>query len=250
VPGSKTNPRCTVPLTRLGIISQRCSANSPSEAILATYGTVRQGQCQLRDTVPPTLVQPTFRTLEKGRRNPRKGGGRLFHACPRPYRGFRPVGRVSSVTVGPAQPSRHHDVIPGTATPSLMLWGYGRQDAATPAAVRPTASRQLHPQVSIRTTTKRGISIPPPSKPLLGGYRARHDAPPEARFARTAVHSVALSAMPSHVARTVRHACKLPPPWPIKGGAVHWPQGDDKSTHTRTLTAFITILALASIKNL
>jgi hypothetical protein len=129
-------------------------------------------------------------------------------------------------------------------------WVTGRQDAATPAAVRPTASRQLHPRVSIRTMTKRGISIPPPSKPLLGGYRARHDAPPEARFARTAVHSVALSAMPSHVARKVRHACKLPPPWPIKGGAVPWPQGDDRSTHTRTLTTFITILALASIKNL
>jgi hypothetical protein len=71
-----------------------------------------------------------------------------------------------------------------------------------------------------------GISTPPPSKPLLGGHRARHDAPPEARFARTVVHSVVLFDMPSHVARTVRHACKLPPPRPIKGGAVPWPQGD------------------------
>jgi hypothetical protein len=126
----------------------------------------------------------------------------------------------------------------------------GRQDAATPAAVRPTASHQLHPRVSVRTTTQWKISTPPPSKPLLDGHRARRDAPPEARFARTAVHSVALSAMPSHVARTVRHACKLPLPWPVKGGAVPWPRGGRQIALTRTLSAFTTILALASIKNL
>jgi hypothetical protein len=33
---SKTNPHHVVPLTRLGIISQRCSANPPGEAIPAT----------------------------------------------------------------------------------------------------------------------------------------------------------------------------------------------------------------------
>jgi hypothetical protein len=69
---------------------------------------------------------------------------------------------------------------------------------------------------------------PPPSKPLLGGHRARHDAPTEARFARTAVHSVVLCTIPPHVARTVRHTCKLPPLWHIKGGVVPWPQGDER----------------------
>jgi hypothetical protein len=106
--------------------------------------------------------------------------------------------------------------------------GTGRLGTATPAIVRPTTSHQLHPRVSVRTTTQRKISTPPPSKPLLGGHRARHDTPPEARFARTAVHSVVLCAIPPHIARTVRHACKLPPPWPIKGGTVLWPQGDDR----------------------
>jgi hypothetical protein len=101
--------------------------------------------------------------------------------------------------------------------------------------VRPTASRQLHPRANVRTTTRRGISTPPLSKPLLGEYRAHHDAPSEARFARTAFHSVALSAMPSHVARIVRHACKLPPPWPIKGGAVPWPQRERALTHAHCL---------------
>jgi hypothetical protein len=106
--------------------------------------------------------------------------------------------------------------------------GTGRLDAAMPAAVRPTVSRQLHPRVSVRTTTQREISTPPPSKPLLGRHRAHHDASSEARFARTAVHSVVLIAMPPHVARIVRHPRKLPPLLPIKGGAVPWPRGEDR----------------------
>jgi hypothetical protein len=60
----------------------------------------------------------------------------------------------------------------------------------------------------------------PPSKPLLDAHRIRHDAPPEARFARTTVYFMALYAMPLHVGEIVWHTCKLLPPWPIKGGAV------------------------------
>jgi hypothetical protein len=48
----------------------------------------------------------------------------------------------------------------------------------------------------------------------------RHDALPEAGFARTAVYSMALYTMPLHVGEIVWHACKLLPPCPIKGGAV------------------------------
>jgi hypothetical protein len=55
--------------------------------------------------------------------------------------------------------------------------------------------------------------------------------------------------------RIVRHACKSLPPWPIKGRAIPHPQGgrhEDNNTrrrtaNTRTLSAFATILALASI---
>jgi hypothetical protein len=119
-----------------------------------------------------------------------------------------------------------------------------------------TASRQRHPRISMRAATERATPTPPPSKPLLDGYRTRHDVPPEARFARTAVHSTALYAMPPHVDKTVRHACKLPPPWPIKGVAVPWPQGGRRIALTHTLSASLThmlsasttILALASIK--
>jgi hypothetical protein len=50
----------------------------------------------------------------------------------------------------------------------------------------------------------------------------------------------------------VRYACKSPSPWPIKGRAIPQPQGTQDNTRrraviTRTLSAFATILALASI---
>jgi hypothetical protein len=129
----------------------------------------------------------------------------------------------------------------------LHFGGIGRQDAATLAAVRPAASRQPHPRANVRTTTKQKAPTPPPSKSFPDGYRARHDVPPEARIARTAVYSTALYAIPPHVDKTVRHDCKPPPPWPIKGGAVPQPQGGRHGALTRTLSAFTTILALASI---
>jgi hypothetical protein len=192
------------------------------------YGTVRQGRCQLRDTVPPLSYGRRAAASKEDNRTLEGGDGRLLRARPGPRRDVGPVRRVSSVVIGPA-------AIPAITTPSRVLQRHprrcgvtGRQDAATPAVVRPTASRQLHPRVSVQTTTKWKISTPPPSKPLLDGHRARHDAPPGARFVGTAVHSIALLVVPSHVARAVRHACKLPPPWPIKGGVVPWPRGDDR----------------------
>jgi hypothetical protein len=132
--------------------------------------------------------------------------------------------------------------IPAIATPFRSLHHHPRrcgsmrrQDTATPATMPCTTSCQRHPRVLTRTALERATSTPPPSKPLLDAHRTRHDAPPEARFARTAVYSMALYTMPPHVARTVRHACKLLPPWPIKGGAVPQSQGDEGQ---RSLTRF------------
>jgi hypothetical protein len=123
-----------------------------------------------------------------------------------------------------------------------------RQDTATPATVPRTASCQRHPRVLSRAVAEQGTSTPPPSKPLLDAHGTRHDTLPEVRFAKTTVYSVALYAMPSHVARTVRHAYKLLPPCPIKGEAVPQPQGTGRrTTITCTLSAFTTILALALI---
>jgi hypothetical protein len=54
--------------------------------------------------------------------------------------------------------------------------GNSRQDTTTTAVVRLLAFRQPHPRVSVRTATKWEAPTRPPSKPLLGRYRARHDA--------------------------------------------------------------------------
>jgi hypothetical protein len=60
---------------------------------------------------------------------------------------------------------------------------------------------------------------------------------------------VALLAIPLHVGKTVRHACKLPSPWPIKGGAIPQPQGQQTETIgiLARLSPLTSILALASI---
>jgi hypothetical protein len=143
--------------------------------------------------------------------------------------------------VRPPPPSQHH---PGHCITTPYTVGI-RGDKTPPrrllCARRPPVSRTL--ESNVRMTTPR----PPPSKTVLGGHRARHDALQEARLARTTVHSIVLCAIPPRVARTVRHACKLPPPWPIKGGAVPWPQGGRQRALTGTPSVFTMILALASI---
>jgi hypothetical protein len=116
------------------------------------------------------------------------------------HRDVETAGPVTSVAIDHVRPS------PPSSTPSRALHhhpqhcgGTGRQNATTPAAVRPVASRQPHPRVHVWATTKQAIPTTPPSKPLLDGYRARHDALPDARFTRTAVYSTTLYTMPLHV---------------------------------------------------
>jgi hypothetical protein len=136
VPGSKTNPRRVVPLTRLGIISRCCSANPPDEAIPATVRHCAVRPDHLRDTVLPTFVRPMRRTLEGGRRNPRKGDGRPLRARLGRRRDAGPVRRVSSVTISPMQPSSPSRRHPRAQQHHPRRYGsVGQQVAATPAAV-------------------------------------------------------------------------------------------------------------------
>jgi hypothetical protein len=166
--------------------------------------------------VLPTLVRPARRTLERGWQSPRKGDGRLSRARLGRCRVVGPVRRVSSITISPVRPSPlphchhwHYSAIPsavgvrGDKTPP--------RTATTPAALRPPAFCQPDPRDDARTTTREEAPTPPPSKPLLDGYRERHDALPETRFARTAINSITLHTIPLHVIRTVRHDCKPPP---------------------------------------
>jgi hypothetical protein len=136
-------------------------------------------------------------------------------------RDARPAGSVTSVSIDPVRP------FPPSPTPSRPLHRHPRcrrsvrrRDTATPAIVPRTASCQRHPRVLTRAVVEQGTSTPPPSKTLLGARMTRYDAPPEVRFAKTAVYSAALDIMPLHISEIVWHACKLSPPWLIKGGAV------------------------------
>jgi hypothetical protein len=180
---------------------------------------VLRGQQPPRGTVPPTPVQPTHRTLEKGQRNPRRNDARLLRSRTGPRRDVRPVGAVTSVAISPMRPSPPPHAIPATASPYLMLWKHaatGHRHTSHCALYSLMSTAPSNPHVDGPQTSNLYAT---PLKPLLGAHRTHHDAPPEAGFARMAVYSMALYAMPPHVARTVCHACKLPPPWPIKGGA-------------------------------
>jgi hypothetical protein len=78
--------------------------------------TVWHGQQQPRGTVPPTPVRPTRRTLEKGRQSPRREDVRLLHTLTGLRRDVRPVGAVTSVTIGPVRPSPPSRRHPGNCT--------------------------------------------------------------------------------------------------------------------------------------
>jgi hypothetical protein len=160
-----------------------CSANFPGEAIPATMW-----RCAVRPGSTPRHCATHSRTAgtphpRKRTAEPSKGDGRLFHARTGPC---RDVGRVPAVTISlvrPSQPLHRHPQHCRSAR---------RRDIATPAVVPCTASRHRHPRISTRAATKWATPTPPPSKSLLDRYRAHHDVPPEARFARTAVYSTTL----------------------------------------------------------
>jgi hypothetical protein len=72
-PGSKVNPRHAGPLTPLGNrIPALFRQPSPCGHPWHCRGTVREGQCQLRDTVPPTPVQSACHTPRKRTTEPSK----------------------------------------------------------------------------------------------------------------------------------------------------------------------------------
>jgi hypothetical protein len=97
-------------IMRLGITPRRCFANSlggnPSPPL---WGTVRHGQCQLRDTAPPTPVRLTCRALEGGPVTPSN------HFLVNLQGQAMMLGRRNAIpaTVGPARPPRACSTTPG-----------------------------------------------------------------------------------------------------------------------------------------
>jgi hypothetical protein len=185
---------------------------------------VRHGQQQPNGTMPPMRAAHS------------KKDGRALEGKTNNYtmsvqgqrRDIGPAGPVTSVAIGPVRPS------PPSPTPSRPLHHPPGHCITLPDAVEACgdgtpphqllyphmALRQQHPRVLTRAVAGQETSTPPPSKPLLDAHRTHHDTPPEARFARMAIYSVTLYTMPLHIGEIVWYACKLPPLWPIKGGAV------------------------------
>jgi hypothetical protein len=109
----------------------------------------------------------------------------------------RPAAAPSPLLSTPCGRPCHCRATPRTATTTPTLLSTWGRDAVTPATVPRTGHCQRPPRAlsePLRSTT-----TPLPSKPLLFGHRTRHDAVTRARFARTAINSTALFAIPQHV---------------------------------------------------
>jgi hypothetical protein len=175
----------------------------------------------------------------------------LYHPLPYGRRSApskKDGGTLEGMTRNYSTPARDGTVTSGQwerSLPSSALCDHPGHCTTTPDAVEHAAMGHRHashfalygltamsPRIPTRTALERATSTAPPSKLLLETHKTRHDATPEARFARTTVYSVALYAMPLHVGKIVWHTCKLLLPWPIKGEAVPQPRGTMDSNRT------------------
>jgi hypothetical protein len=194
--------------------------------------------------------------------SPQRGAGGTLKCFSRDYTGLRRDVRSAwagfPVAVSPVRPSpslsvlcghpRHCSATPGTATTSPTLLertGTGHRHACHYASY--------------------GLPLAAPSnRPAGGGRKANlyattlevdpvreQDAPRRPNRSEIRQDSHQLRGTTRHAStrrRVVRHACKLLPPWPIKGEVVPQPQDTRQRTAiTRTPSVFATILALASI---
>jgi hypothetical protein len=199
-------------LTRLGITPRRCSANSRGRPSPPLFSTVRQGQCQLRDTKPPALVRLTLRALEEGLAIP----SNIFYVLMQDHtvtsgRRDRSSPSLSALCSHP----RHCRTTPDAVATSQRCWDVRGQDIATTSIVSRTDFPSTTPSSWPTMAAGQPTTAPQPSKLLLYKQRMHQDAPVPA---------------PQHYStyrytyRNSARACKLLPPWPIKGGAAPQPR--------------------------
>jgi hypothetical protein len=142
---------------------------------------------------------------------------------------------------------RHCRTTPDTVAISQRCWDVRGQDIATTATVPRTDPCQRHP----RTDPPRRQSTNRYTAALEAAPVRAQDAPRRLNRSRIRQDGRQLRSTVRHTftrREIVRHACKLLPPWPIKEGAP--PSRGETGRWTaiaHTLSAFSTILALASI---
>jgi hypothetical protein len=113
---------------------------NPSPSLCST---MRQGRCQLRDTVPPTPVRLTRRALKGGLATP----SNIFSVLTQGHavtsgRRDRSSPSLSALCDHPRHCSSTSDTV---ATPR-RCWGAWGQDILTTATVPRTGPRQRHPR--------------------------------------------------------------------------------------------------------
>jgi hypothetical protein len=157
---------------------------------------VRQGQCQLRDTVSPTPVRLTRHTLEGGPATP----SNIFYMLMQDHavtsgRWDRSSPSLSALCGHP----RHCRTTPDAVATSQRYWDVRGQDITTTATVPRTGFPSTAPSNWPTTAASQPTTTPHLSKPLLYEHRTHHDTSTGAGFARTAVSSAALFTIPLHV---------------------------------------------------
>jgi hypothetical protein len=156
---------------------------------------VRRGQCQLRDTVPPTPVRLMHRTLE---------GGPVTPSNP-------PLVTLQGQTVTSGRRERHPVVVtpvrPSSSLQRHAVHCYNYSDVVGNAGTGHRHACHCTPYGSLSSAP----SSPHGDAPVdhyastleapLFNYRGRRDAVTGARFARTSTISPALYAIPPHIAK-------------------------------------------------
>jgi hypothetical protein len=130
----------------------------------------------------------------------------------------------------------HCRTTPDTVATCQRCWDVRGQDIATTATVPRTSPRQRHPRTG------------PPRRQSTNRYTAALEAAPvRAQDAPRCLNKSRIRQDGRQLRSTVRHtstrleivqrACKLLPPWPIKGGAVpqQWEGGGGKTDNNHSL---------------
>jgi hypothetical protein len=162
--------------------------------------------------------------------SPRRGAGStleyLFRDYTGPRRDVRPAGSVIPVTVNPmpSPPLQHYaghcDDIP------KAVGEHGDKTSPRRPLCHIRAPHQWHPRIGpLRQPDDQPLRCHPRSRSCTSTGRTTTP-----RLGRIRQDGRQLSGTARHASPRrdiVRHACKLLPPWPIKGGAVPQPRGDE-----------------------
>jgi hypothetical protein len=159
--------------------------------------TVRQGRCQLCDCA----AYPRTDNTSRPRRGP-TAPSNVFSVLTQGHavtsgRRDRSSPSLSALCDHP----RHCSTTLGTVATSRRCWDARGQDVANSDHCATYGPPSTAPSNQPTTAASQPTATPPPSKPLLYENRTHHDASTGAGFARTAVSSAALLAIPPHVGK-------------------------------------------------